>query len=185
MRSSRLFSIPHQHLCVWSWIQSCHKAPYESSHFKPWTSVWHISFRQSTVFIFSSTDRRKERLIGQYPITSPRETKQSWWYTIEKKREKKGNAPRAPRNERTPHTPKTINPAIEWSPGLCGPRGARTHDPNIKSVVLPKPQKASPFDATNWAREPLRWRLFKLFSRLSPLCNTLCTTRITLKLSAD
>lgn len=31
----------------------------------------------------------------------------------------------------------------------CGPRGARTHDPNIKSVVLPKPQKASPFDATN------------------------------------
>ena len=32
---------------------------------------------------------------------------------------------------------------------FCGPRGARTPDPNIKSVVLPKPQKASPFDATN------------------------------------
>ena len=31
----------------------------------------------------------------------------------------------------------------------CGPRGARTHDPNIKSVVLPKHQKALPFDATN------------------------------------
>ena len=136
MRFLRFSSIP-QYLCVWSWIKSCHKAPYESSHFKPWPSVWQVSCRGNPQALFSHLlIDGNARLLDN--IRSPHQEKQNKVDDIRLKRRgrKRGTHLELPEMNVHHTSQKTINPAIEWSPGLCGPRGARTHDPNIKSVVL-------------------------------------------------